>query len=654
MARRCGSGITVIVGVAMLAASVAMAADTESVRLDEMVVTATRTAQAVEKIPASVTVITREQIEASNAASVPDLLRQVSGINVGDLNGNGQNQTIDMGGFGETANRHVAVVIDGRRINPIDQSGPRWSAIDLASIERIEVMAGGGSVLYGDQAMGGVVNIITRTPEEGLKMRVEAGGGTLGTKKLAAGINYGTERTGLVVNAGTRSTDGYRDNSDADQNSFAGKLTRDFGDHLSARLQLDHVDAEYRFPGSLTAAQMAQDRRQTRTPNDKEDVTATTVSTGLEVDMDDAGRFDLGVTFRDENRDVDMVSWFTYSIYDLSTWTVNAKYVLDRPVAGGDNRLTAGIDFSGDNYDLDTGWTPAANTNHFRHSRDTWAGYLQDEIELFDALVLNLGLRTERPDTELRAEVGGVDTAVDKDESEYAWNLGLAYRFMDRSKVYARAYRAYRYPVVDEYTSTWTGAMNENLHHETAIGYEAGIEGRPWAPVTAGLRLFTFDVDDEIGWNGVTFQNENIGETRHQGAELKIRYSPFDILSLFANGALTDVEFRAGDNSGKKVPLVPEFEAHGGIALQWPSGLAWQITYNYVGERHSGGDYANTLAKMDAYETVDAHLSYTWRQVELFVDAANIFDEAYSDSGWAGTYYPMPEATYFAGMRLQF
>ena len=335
----------------------------EAIQLEEMVVTATRTARETEKIPARVTVITREQIEGSGASNVPEVLRNLAGVFVSDLNGNGQNQTVDMGGFGETANRHVAVTIDGRRINPIDQSGPRWAAIDLANVERIEVLAGGGSVLYGDQAMGGVINIITREPEEGLKFRVEAGGGNLDTFKTAVGLNYGTDRTGIVLDAVTRSTDGYRDNSASEQSSFAGKFTRRFSDRAAGRFQLDYIDADYEFPGALTAAQMAQNRRQTLTPDDEESMRAATLSTGIDLDLGSAGRLDLGVSFRDEHRDTDMVSWWTYSTYNLATWALNAKYVLDHPLAGRENRLTVGVDAAFDDYDLDTGYTAGAMDN---------------------------------------------------------------------------------------------------------------------------------------------------------------------------------------------------------------------------------------------------------------------------------------------------
>lgn len=650
--------VLLFVGVlALIGPSWASAAEEETLVMEEVVVTATRTEQAVEKVPAQVTVVTRDQIEASGARSVPDVLSGLAGVYVSDLNGNGMNQTVDMGGFGETANRHVAVVIDGRRVNPIDQSGPRWATISLDNIERIEVLSGGGSVLYGDQAMGGVINIITKKPSLGTEISLEAGIGDTGKESLAAGMRMGDTVSGFTIDASTRNTAGYRANSAMEQDAFSTQYTHQVSDAVSGRLQLEHTRAEYQFPGSLTAAQMAQNRRQTTTPNDEESSSATTLVGGMAVDLGNAGTADIALSYREENRNASMVSWWMYYDYIMTTVGVNAKYVLDAPLAGTDNRLTVGVDYYGDAYDLNTGFAPAAWTNFYRHQRNTLAGYVQDEMTLWDDLTLNLGVRSEKPDTELRADVGGATTTTDKDKSEYAWNVGAAYRFMKGSKVYARAYRAFRYPVVDEYTSLWTGAMNTALEPETSMGYEAGLRVLPMDTLLANVRAFLFDVDDEIAWNGGAGQNENIGETRHQGFELSLRYAPVKSVAVYGNAAYTDVEFTKAvntANNGKKVPQVPEWKGHAGLDLTCPLGFRYRLQYNYVGEQYQGADYANASPEMESYETVDMYLTYRLKNAELFLNATNVFNEEYCTSGWVGGYYPMPESSYFGGIRLKF
>lgn len=123
--------------------------------LQEVVVTATRQEEEIRKIPANVTVITEEDIENSNAKNVADLLRSEEGIVVRDLLGNGKNAQVDMRGFGETGPFNTLVMVDGRRVNEIDLSGVDWTQIPLDQIQRIEIVRGTGTVLYGDNAVGG-------------------------------------------------------------------------------------------------------------------------------------------------------------------------------------------------------------------------------------------------------------------------------------------------------------------------------------------------------------------------------------------------------------------------------------------------------------------------------------------------------------------
>lgn len=132
-------------------------------RLKEVVVTATRQEEEISSVPANVSVISETEIENSPARDVPDLLRTEAGVHVSDISGNNRSYTVDLRGFGETAGSNTLVLVDGRKINQADLSGTDWTLIPLDRIERIEVIRGGrGSVLYGDNAAGGVVNIITK------------------------------------------------------------------------------------------------------------------------------------------------------------------------------------------------------------------------------------------------------------------------------------------------------------------------------------------------------------------------------------------------------------------------------------------------------------------------------------------------------------
>src|SRR4030042_6190237 len=135
-------------------------AEEKIIKIEEVVVTATRTEEEIEKIPSNVTVITQEDIKKSTATTIQDLLRNEDGLIIRDYYGTGTKSTVDMRGFAKGVN--TVILIDGRRINEIDLSGVDWNTIPLENVERIEIVRGTGSILYGDNAMAGVINIITK------------------------------------------------------------------------------------------------------------------------------------------------------------------------------------------------------------------------------------------------------------------------------------------------------------------------------------------------------------------------------------------------------------------------------------------------------------------------------------------------------------
>ena len=150
---------------------------TPSQRLEPIVVTASRYMESSLDVSKNVTVIDENAIEQSGARNVPELIETQTGIVVRDWLGNGKTVNVDMRGFGERAESNTLVLIDGRRTNQIDMSGADWAQISVNSVEKIEIVRGPQSVMYGDNAAGGVINIVTKTgknakPSIGVKYEV--------------------------------------------------------------------------------------------------------------------------------------------------------------------------------------------------------------------------------------------------------------------------------------------------------------------------------------------------------------------------------------------------------------------------------------------------------------------------------------------------
>lgn len=173
---------------------------------EPVVVTATRTAQTADETLAAVSIITRTQIEASQAKDVAELLRLQAGIDIGRSGGPGQQTSVFIRG---TDSNHVLVLVDGVRINPGTIGAPAWQNLNPSLIERIEIVRGPRSTLYGSDAIGGVVQIFTRRATPGTTLNAGAGDGSFNTREGTFGVHHGEAgwRAGLDVSRLT--SDGY-------------------------------------------------------------------------------------------------------------------------------------------------------------------------------------------------------------------------------------------------------------------------------------------------------------------------------------------------------------------------------------------------------------------------------------------------------------
>ncbi len=631
--------------------------DTSLVPIEETVVTATRFKREKEKVPSHVVVITADDIKKMGVHSVPEILQYLGGIMVSDLNGNGMNQQVDMGGFGDTADRHVVVLIDGRRINPIDQSGIKWSTIPVEDIQRIEVMYGSGSVLYGDNAMGGVINIITKRGKKGTHLSAETAIGNLRTGRGYVNLSLGGDTTSLFVGGSRYRTEGYRENSYADTHSIYGKLEKRFSQMLKTSIDINFSEAKYGLPGSLNRVQMEDNRRQSLTPGDYGIDRDNSIMLGSVFSplSDVVLKCDLSYSTAQSRSYVTRIGWGMSSLYSYN-WEqigITPQLIITKEFKAMSHRITLGSDLYKVDYDSMSrsfwGGFPLP-ANFYKNTKKSKGFYFQDEIGMWDRFTFNLGARYQKMDYILE-KIGS--PRVEKKDNKWAWQGGAAYTFAPGSKIYVRAYRSFRYPVVDEYMNVFSGAINTNLRPETSVGYEAGVR---WAFLSKGIveaRAYVMNVKDEIAWNGTSNQNENIDKTRHMGGEVNLRYNILSPLYLFGSIGYTSAKFTSGPNDGNYIPLVPLWKASGG-AEYFYKGLRLRLTYNYVGSRYFGGDDTNTGPKLPPYRTLDLYSSYSYKAFELFVSGKNILKEEYAQEGWNNSYYPMPEEQYLVGIRYHF
>jgi iron complex outermembrane receptor protein len=185
-----------------------------------VVVTATRFSDADPRIPTSISVITQQDIAETPSATLPDILKTRAGIDVRSLSGSlGIDATTDLRGFGDTAASNTLILVDGQRINPIDMGAISWSAMPLAGVQRIEIIRGAGTVLYGDRASGGVSNIITdKSGRPAASIAAEAG--SHGYRVLDGHAAGGGEQAYVNLAAHYAEDEGWRQNNQQDQRAL--------------------------------------------------------------------------------------------------------------------------------------------------------------------------------------------------------------------------------------------------------------------------------------------------------------------------------------------------------------------------------------------------------------------------------------------------
>jgi len=253
--------------IAALIAAAAPFALAQSPEEPAVVVTATRFPESRLEAPIGMTVITARQIAESTAKTLPELLSREAGIVTRDNTGSPDWQ-VDMRGFGITGDQNTLVLLDGQRLNENEIVSVRWSAVPIESIERIEILRGSGSVLYGGGATGGTINIITKAPQPGSRgASAGASAGTYRTREFRGGVAFAGEQTGLTLHANDYASDNYRFNNRIEQRNVEGDL-RWFGQKRSAAFKFGLDNQNLRLPGARTAEQLQSDPRGASTPDD--------------------------------------------------------------------------------------------------------------------------------------------------------------------------------------------------------------------------------------------------------------------------------------------------------------------------------------------------------------------------------------------------
>jgi iron complex outermembrane receptor protein len=657
----------VLLGLWFCGPAFAAEADLSAAVMDEIVVTATRQAEELSTVPANVTVIGQKEIDQSGAVTVPELLRGVAGVLVNDIAGNGRNYTVDLRGFGETASLNTLVLVDGRRLNQADLSGVDWSLIPKDRVARIEIVRGSrSSVLYGENATAGVINIITK---KGTQLTTATGSllaGSYETFQGNASVGGSTDNLSIAMNGNYLTTDGYRDNSDTESKNFGMNLEYDVSEQLFLKLSGGYHDDESSLPGALKKSQLddGASRRDTVHPDDYADTEDWYLQGGFQFFLNEDSYLEANVASR--NREWDSFAFFDGGTYDASTeidtLSFSPQLVLNEELLGFTSKVLLGFDYEKseedivNEYDLPD-FPEWSTTDFYELSRDYYGYFAHADISFTEKMSVSGGARKSRGEFDFKHKNAG--TSVSKTIDEELYTLGLNYRIMENSSAYASYTKSSRFPVLDEFFSFADNSVNIELDAQTSDDFEVGLRFQLETGLAFSLNLFRLETENEIFYNPATYANENLdGDTIRQGVELSASKEIYDIL-LTGSYTFRDTEIEGGQYDGKELPNVPEHQATLSALKTFGSRVQLGLNGTYVGERRFISDFDNSKGKLEDYFYVTSKLSYLLEKGSVYVAVNNLLDEEYSEYGvlsFSGeeAFYPSPEINFIVGAEFRF
>jgi iron complex outermembrane receptor protein len=659
--------VVMVIGLSL--ASLAQGGDGPATN-QEIIVRASRMDKGVSSIPANITILTDEAIRSAGHASLVEALQKQAGIQVRSTTGNPANSEVSLRGFGENAHGRVLVLLDGRRLNRPDMAGINWLQVPLSNVSRVEVIRGAASSLYGDNAVAGVINIVTRQGDGDERGFVSSEAGSDGMLIGRAGVNMEAGPVAASLNGERYELDGYRDR--AAFLSWGGGANMRFtgAGGLTASLALSGQQVEFEMPGYLSREQMQEDRRQAVNKADEAEDRYFNADLGVGWASGRRHNLESHAVWGRKDMSSDMASWFSYSDLAMDTYGLMPRYSCHMPVAGLDNMFVAGLDVYRDTLAVERYGDQERTIKAMQVdvTRDTAAVYLRDDLSLTRQWVAGLGGRLEnaRINADVRSADGATDFDGSKDYSESAMDASISYRRASGSRAFARVATVYRFPFVDEQVSYYgfgTDQFYDDVNPETGWNLDVGVRVEHAKQFSAGLTVFRLELDDEIAYNNGTFRNENLDATRHQGLEADVSTRVLPFCRLRGSYTFTDATFTAGPRDGKDIPLVPHHRAMAGAEFTLPFGVSLDVSANHVGSMYLGGDNANTADRLGAYTTADALVRYIGAGrlsgFEAHIGVDNLFNRKYVDLGYLswtgdGAYYPSPERTVKGGVAYRF
>ena len=610
--------------------SFAAAAESEPhIRLDETVITPTRTSTSLENVGSAVTVISRDEIEKSQVRAVTDLLRKVPGVSVTQSGRTGGQVSVFTRGLNSN---QTLFLLDGARIgNPLNGL-VTLSNLTADQVERIEVVRGPQSTLYGSDALGGVINIVTRKGNELLKDGKSFGGsatlegGTHDAFRQAIDLWGGSKRVFGSLSFSHDSTKNAYENDQYENTTVGGSVTFRPTEELQLSGTFRYVNGRNGLPGAVSAspANLTEHLRdESFFGRIALDWTLYEIwQQTLSISENHEELFDRGSAFADSDSRADTLQ---------IGWQNNVKLTKT-------NTFTAGIDWY-----LNKGQYETVGATPFEKTVRNTAVYVQDQATFFKRLTLTAGMRYD-DNTRFGSEFTYQGTGVfrfDETGTRLKASIGTGFKAPTLNDLYLT------------FPDSGFGAFlaNPNLKPERSLGWDIGFEQDLCKHATLSMRYFQNDVRDLITATSVGFDltQTNVDRARTAGIEASLNVRVTDDLTFWAGYTwLAEAKNLA---SGSRLLRRPEHTGTVGANWHFLERFNLNTNLSLVSARADidaatfGTTSDRPYAKWDVALSVKVH-----KNLEIFGRVENLLDERYEEANG----YPALGRVFWGGMKLKF
>jgi len=614
-------------------------------------------------IPAATTVISADEIAESGASNLYELISTINGIQVSDSSSGGGNARIDMRGFGETSQSNVAILINNQKINTTtDATVWNLHAINLDNIERIEIIRGSSGVLYGSQAVGGLINIITKYTV-GDSTSIKQSFGSYNTSETSVDLIRSKKNTGSSdklsthINAYKKKSDGYRDNNALNVERLDLGVKFNQGDKITS-INIQSLKDYLQTPGALTASEVEANRKQsfydpttpegflgdftenktqTLTANHKHKLNPTT-------NLDISSRYQkVARTFKTGGRG------YTGTQYNQDKWSLELNPHLTTASKLG---LTSyGLDLTSSSYTLSTGQG---------NDQQIYAAYIQQETQVSKPLSATYGARYSKVFNDLYTTSVSAPYTVTRgkpNESFLIKSIGLNYSANDQFRFFARADENFRFAKVDEHTNVQSGI---GLKNQSGISYELGGDFKA-NNLKINAVLSRLKLENEItsyldSWG--TPINMNLDKTTKDSLQVNLEFSPRTELVIHGGAEFIDAQITGGVHDRSKTPGVAEKTFNLSATWHQNNKTTHSLTSKWIGEQFLTTDFNNDRPKLDSYKIFNYNFNHKIEDWNIGLRIENLTNEKYISFGatayGSDGYYSAPERNFMLTAKYTF